>query len=63
MIKNILRILYGITLIILLAAPAGAAQMPPFKQPGEPDEEPVEVKADRMSYDQKNNVMIARGEC
>jgi LPS-assembly protein len=61
MIKNILSILYGITLIILLAASVSAAQIPPFKQPGASDEEPVEVKADRMSYDQKNNVMIARG--
>ena len=62
MIPKLIRILQLLMLLILLAVPLQAAQQPPFKAPGEPDDEKVDVKADRMSYDQKSNVMVARGD-
>ena len=59
---KIIRILQHGMLFILLAAPLYAAQQPPLKAAGEPDDEQVQVNADRMSYDQKSNVMVASGD-
>ncbi len=54
------NIVYILLIIVCFSLQAHAATQP-VTQPGEPDEDQVQVKAVRISYDPNNNFMVARG--
>jgi LPS-assembly protein len=58
--KVLLLILISFTTALLFAAQI-AAQPAPVKHTDEPEDEAVQVKAIRISYDRENSMMIARG--